>query len=68
MRPFYLNHLSLLGARGARLSDIAQVYRLAGAGHLLPAISACFPLAEAAPAQRLVESRDVFGRVVLTID
>ena len=68
MRAFYLNHLSLIGARGARLSDIAQVYRLAADGHLLPVISARFPLAEASAAQSLVESRDVFGRVVLTVE
>ena len=68
MRAFYLNHLSLIGARGARLSDIALVYQLAGEGKLLPALSKCFPLSEAAAAHALVESRDVFGRVVLTVD
>jgi NADPH:quinone reductase-like Zn-dependent oxidoreductase len=68
MRAFYLNHLSLIGARGARLSDIALVYQLAGEGKLLPAISRCLPLTEAAAAHALVESRDVFGRVVLTVE
>jgi NADPH:quinone reductase-like Zn-dependent oxidoreductase len=44
------------------------VYQLAGEGKLLPAISRCLPLTEAAAAHALVESRDVFGRVVLTVE
>jgi NADPH:quinone reductase-like Zn-dependent oxidoreductase len=67
MRAFYFKHLSLLGSRGAPMSQIQDVYRLAGAGKLRPVIHRCFPLTEARAAQALVESRDVFGRVILTV-
>jgi NADPH:quinone reductase-like Zn-dependent oxidoreductase len=67
MRRFYLKHLSLLGAVAAPKTQIQQVYRLAGEGLLRPVIYRCFPLEQAAQAHALVESRDVFGRVVLSV-
>jgi NADPH:quinone reductase-like Zn-dependent oxidoreductase len=67
MRGFYVKHLSLLGARTAPRSQVQEVYRLAGEGKLRPVIHRCFPLAEARAAQALVESRDIFGRVILTV-
>ncbi|HET8626592.1 MAG TPA: zinc-binding dehydrogenase, partial [Thermomicrobiales bacterium] len=67
MRAFYVKHLSLLGARAAPMSQVREVFRLAGEGRLRPVIHRCFPLAEASAAQALVESREVFGRVLLTV-
>jgi NADPH:quinone reductase-like Zn-dependent oxidoreductase len=67
MRAFYFRHLSLIGARGAPRDQIERVYRLAAEGKLQPVISHCFPLPEASAAQSLVESRDLFGRVVLSV-
>jgi NADPH:quinone reductase-like Zn-dependent oxidoreductase len=67
MRAFYLKHLSLLGSRGAPMSQVQEVYRLAGEGKLRAVVQRCFPLAEAGAAQALLESRDVFGRVILTV-
>jgi len=66
MRGFYFKHLSLLGSRAAPSSQVQEVYRLAGEGKLRPVIHRCFPLAEASAAQALGESRDIFGRVILT--
>ena len=67
MRRFYLKHLSLLGAVAAPKAQIQQVYRLAGEGLLRPIVYRCFPLEHAAEAHALVESREVFGRVVLNV-
>ena len=67
MRAFYSKHLSLLGSRAAPRSQVQEVYRLAGEGKLRPVIHRCFSLAEASAAQALVESRDIFGRVILTV-
>ena len=67
MRGFYVKHLSLLGSRTAPRSQVQEVYRLAGEGKLRPVIYRCFPLTEASAAQTLVESRDIFGRVILTL-
>ena len=36
-------------------------------GHQVQVLHRCFPLAEARAAQALVESRDIFGRVILTV-
>ena len=67
MRAFYLKHLSLLGSRAAPISQIQDVYRLAGEHKLQAVIDRCMPLAEAAAGHVLVEQRSVFGRVVLTV-
>jgi NADPH:quinone reductase-like Zn-dependent oxidoreductase len=67
MRAFYYRHLSLLGARGAPRDQVERVYRLAGEGKLKQVIARCFSLPDASAAQSLVESRDVFGRVVLSV-
>ncbi|HEY8691928.1 MAG TPA: zinc-binding dehydrogenase [Chloroflexota bacterium] len=67
MRSFYLKQLSLLGSTGAPPRQVQLVYRLAGEGKLHAVIDRCLPLAEASAAQVLVESRDIFGRVVLTV-
>lgn len=67
MRAFYLKHLSLLGSRYAPRSRVREVCRLSGEGRLRPAIHRGFPLEGASAAQALVESRDVFGRVILTL-
>jgi NADPH:quinone reductase-like Zn-dependent oxidoreductase len=67
MRRFYLKHLSLLGGVSAPKSQTQQVYRLAGEGILRPVLYRCFPLEQAAEAHALVESREVFGRVVLSV-
>lgn len=67
MRAFYAKHLSLLGARAAPISQVREVVRMAGEGMLRAVIHGRFPLSEAGAAQALVESRDVFGRVILTV-
>ena len=67
LRPFYRKHQSLHGAAGAPVAETKRIYQLAAEGHLRPVIHQVLPLAQAAEAHRLVASRDVFGRVVLTV-
>jgi D-arabinose 1-dehydrogenase-like Zn-dependent alcohol dehydrogenase len=67
MYDFYRRHLSIISAAAAPLQQIETVYRLAGEGKLAPTIFRTFPLEQASAAHALVESRDVFGRVVLSI-
>lgn len=67
MRAFYMKQLSLLGSTGAPINKVRQVYRLAGEGKLRAVIDRSLPLTEASAAQTLVESREVFGRLVLTL-
>jgi NADPH:quinone reductase-like Zn-dependent oxidoreductase len=67
MRRFYFKHLSLIGARSAPKTQVQEVYRLAREGRLKAIVHRQFPLAEACDAHTLIESRDVFGRVVLNV-
>jgi NADPH:quinone reductase-like Zn-dependent oxidoreductase len=67
MNDFYRRHLSIIGAAAAPRHQIETVYRLAGEGKLRVPIHRTFPLDEARAAHELVSSRDVFGRVVLTL-
>jgi len=67
MRAFYLKQLSLLGSTGAPMNAVQQIFRLAGEGKLRAVIDRRLPLAEASTARALVESRDLFGRLVLTV-
>lgn len=50
----------------SRQSDLADVIDLVVSGRLKPIVSRAFPLAEAAEAHRLLESRLSFGRIALT--
>jgi NADPH:quinone reductase-like Zn-dependent oxidoreductase len=67
MNDFYRRHLSIISAAAAPKSQIDEVYRLAGEGKLKAHIHRSFPLEQVREAHALVESRDVFGRVVLTV-
>jgi NADPH:quinone reductase-like Zn-dependent oxidoreductase len=67
MNDFYRRHLALIGAAAAPRDQIETVYRLAGEGKFRVPIYRTFPLAQASAAHQMVSSRDVFGRVVLTL-
>jgi len=67
MNDFYRRHLSIISAAGAPKHQTQTVYRLAGEGKLKPYIYRTFPLEQVREAHELVSSRDVFGRVVLTV-
>lgn len=56
----------VLGSRRASRSELETVVRLAGEGALKPVIHTILPLAQAAHAHRLMESRANFGKIVLT--
>jgi alcohol dehydrogenase len=57
---------SLLGSNGWRRSDIVTLLEYAASGSLLPVIDAVMPLREVHAAEKLLEDRAVFGKVVLT--
>ena len=67
MNDFYRRHLSIIGAAAAPRNQIETVYRLAGERKLRVPIHRTFPLHEARAAHEMVSSRDIFGRVVLTV-
>jgi NADPH:quinone reductase-like Zn-dependent oxidoreductase len=63
--PFFRRQLRLIGSKNATLPELRTVMGLVAEGKLKPVIHATFPLAEAAQAHRVVDSRDLFGKVLL---
>ena len=63
--PFFRRELRLAGSKNASVLELRKVMDLVAAGRLKPVIHKAFPLAQAAEAHRAVDSRDIFGKVVL---
>jgi NADPH:quinone reductase-like Zn-dependent oxidoreductase len=63
--PFFRGELRLAGSKNASVLELRKVMGLVAQGRLKPVIHKTFPLAEAAEAHRVVDSRDIFGKVVL---
>ncbi len=67
LRHFYSKQLSVLGSYMGSLAELLKVLALAERGILQPTIDQVFMLKEAADAQRRMESRQNFGKIVLKI-
>lgn len=65
MIALFRKHVSIHGCGRSTRAIAAEVLDHVAAGRLRPVIHARFPLAEAAEAHRVMESRDFFGRMVL---
>jgi len=59
---------SLLGSTMGSKAEVLEVFRHAAAGRLRPVVDAVLPLSEAREAQRRLEAREVFGKLVLVPD
>ena len=66
VRKCYSRHLSILGTTLGSPWDFEQFLRVLAAGRLRPVVDTVFPLAEAAEAQRRLDSGAQFGKIVLT--
>jgi NADPH:quinone reductase-like Zn-dependent oxidoreductase len=65
-RVFFKN-LSLLGSTMGSRGDLYPILRLLEQGTLRPVIHAVLPLEHVAEGHRLLENREVFGKVVLAV-
>jgi NADPH:quinone reductase-like Zn-dependent oxidoreductase len=63
--PFFRKELRLAGSKNASVLELRRVMGLVAEGKLKPIIHKAFPLAQAAEAHAVVDSRDFFGKVVL---
>ena len=61
----FAKELRLIGSYGGTRSDLATVLRLVANGQLRPVIARTLPLESVAEAQRLMEQREVFGKIVI---
>jgi NADPH:quinone reductase-like Zn-dependent oxidoreductase len=61
-------NLKLLQARGALLrSEMAEIFRMYGAGQIKPVVCKSFPLGEAAAAHQYIHDRKNIGKVILLV-
>ena len=67
LRHLFARQLSLLGSYMGRFSDLQDAARMFFAGRLQPVIDEVLPLARAADAQRRLESKEQFGKIVLRV-
>ena len=65
LRVVFAKQVSLLGSYMGTKAELLSAARLFFAGRLQPVVDSVLPLAEAAEAQRRLEERDHFGKLVL---
>ncbi len=68
LRHLFARQLSLLGSFMGRFAELDQAARLLFSGAVKPVIDDIFPLARAADAQRRLEAKEQFGKIVLTVN
>ena len=66
LRAVFYKSLSILGSTMGSQSELRTLLRHVERGDLAPVIDRTLPLREAPEAQRLLEQREVFGKIVLT--
>lgn len=67
LRHVFFRQLEILGSTMGSKADLLAVLGHIAAGRLRPVVHATMPLAQAADAHRLLESRTAFGKVVLAV-
>lgn len=66
IRFIWTFELQILGSNGWQRDDLHALFDLVQSGKLKVQIDRTYPLAEAAEALRVIEDREVFGKVVVT--
>ncbi len=66
LRAVFYKSLSVLGSTMGSLSELRTLLRHVERGDLAPVVDRTLPLRQAPEAQRLLEGRELFGKVVLT--
>ncbi|MDG6921541.1 MAG: zinc-binding dehydrogenase [Nitrososphaerota archaeon] len=67
VRRVYQDELKLMGVYGQSMDDIRSVMELTAAGRLKPSIYRELPLSAAREAHEIMESRQVQGKILLTL-
>ena len=67
LRHLFARQLSFLGSYMGRFAELTAAAPLLFDGTIAPVIDRVFPLAEAAAAQRRLEDKGQFGKVVLEV-
>jgi NADPH:quinone reductase-like Zn-dependent oxidoreductase len=67
LKRIYLRHLSVIGSTMGSPAEFKHVLGLLAAGAIHPVIDRIYPLAEAREAQRRLETRGQFGKILLQV-
>ena len=67
MGLMFLRHQTVFGVFMGRTEDLRQIVEMAGKGVIRGVVHKTFTLEESAQAHALMESRDFFGKLVLTV-
>ncbi len=67
LSDIYVRQLTILGARMGTRTEFEKVLELVQSGVLKPIVDSVFLLSEAAAAQRRMEKREHFGKIVLKV-
>ncbi len=65
LRYIWSFELKILGSNSWEREDLTALLEMVASGKLKPVIDRTFPLGEAAEALRLIEDREVFGKVIV---
>lgn len=65
LRALFFKSLSILGSTMGSQAELREVLRFVAAGRLRPVVDRTFPLEQAPDAQRMLEAREQFGKIVL---
>lgn len=68
LRALFFKNQSILGSTMGSLAELRQLLKFVASGALRPVVDRTMPLAAAPDAQRALESREQFGKIVLTVD
>jgi NADPH:quinone reductase-like Zn-dependent oxidoreductase len=66
LRYLFAKQIAILGAHMGRKADLLTIVRLLGEGAIRPVVDRVLPLRDCAEGHRLLERREVFGKIVLT--
>jgi alcohol dehydrogenase len=66
VRYVWTFELKLMGSNGWRREDLVALLELARSGRMMPVIDKVLPLEDIREAERLMEEREVFGKIVVT--
>jgi len=67
IRYLFMRQLSIMGGFMGPKADLLQIAREMARGTLTPVVDRVFPLKDAAAAQRAMEDRKLFGKLVLVV-
>ncbi|MDF2681703.1 MAG: NADPH:quinone oxidoreductase [Brevibacillus sp.] len=66
LRYVWVRELALLGSNGWERSDLEQLISLVRSKKLIPVIDRVLPIEEIREAHRVIEEREIFGKVIIT--